>query len=157
MELGNGRSSCKTCEGQENFWTQSIKKKNTFNLLQDIVVELKEYDEAKWTDLTVADLFPDMLLDAKVLMSKCVKEELGVIGIVLHLYTGTAFFSPSFLKAKNVNLISRAFEGTNFVQQVRRRKATPQNKNPCSLVESCTKILLQKSHPILPMQVVSLC
>ena len=34
---------------------------DSFNLLQDIVAELKEYDEAKWTDLTVADLFPDML------------------------------------------------------------------------------------------------
>ena len=38
-----------------------------FNLLQDIVVELKEYDEDKWSHLTVTDLFPDMLRDAKVL------------------------------------------------------------------------------------------
>ena len=187
------RSSCKTCEGQENFWTQSIRKilstlpadivapfledglidsddddflpdlqtiqpqlrqlltSDNFNLLQDIVVELKEYDDAKWFGLTEADLFPDMLQDAKVLMSKCVKEELGVIENVLHSYTGRAFFSPSFLKAKTANLIARAFEGTNFVQQIRRRKATPHNKTPCSLVEACTKLLLQKSHPILPM------
>ena len=81
-----------------------------------------------------ADLFPDMLRDAKELMSKCVKEELGVIGNVLHSYTGRAFFSPSFLKAKNANLIARAFKGTNFVLQIKRRKATPQNKTPCSLV-----------------------
>ena len=101
----------------------------------------------------VANLFPDMLQDAKVLMSKCVKEELGVIGNILHSYPGRAFFSPSFLKAKNANLIARVFEGINFVQKIRRRKATPQNKNPCSLVEACTKMLLQKSHPILPMQV----
>ena len=86
-------------------------------------------------------------------MSTHVKEELGVIGNVLHSYTRRTFFSPSFLKAKNVNLIARAFEGTNFVQQIRRRKATRQNKNPCSLVDAWTKILLQKSHPILPMQV----
>ena len=126
---------------------------DNFNLLQDIVVELKEYNKEKWAGLTVADLFPDMLRDAKVLMSKCVKEELGMIGNIFHSYTGTAFFSPSFLKAKNANLIARAFEGTNFVQQIRRRKATPQNRNPYSLVEACTKILLQKSHPILLMQV----
>ena len=94
-----------------------------------------------------------MLQDAKVLMSKCVKDELGVIGNVLHSYTGRAFFSTSFLKAKNANLIARAFEETIFVQQIRRRKATPQNRNPCSLVEACTKILLQKSYPILTMQV----
>ena len=130
---------------------QQLLSSDNFNLLQDIVVKLKEYNEAKWTDLTVANLFPDMLRDEKVLMSKCINEELGVIGNVLHSYT--AFFSPSFLKAKNANLIARAFEGTNFAQQIRRRKATPQNKNPCSLVEACTKILLQKSHPILPMQV----
>ena len=86
-------------------------------------------------------------------MCKHVKEELGVIRNVLHSYTGRAFFSPSFLKANNANLIARAFKGTNFVQQIRRRKATPQNKNPCSLVEARSKMLLQKSHPILPMQV----
>ena len=73
---------------------------DNFNLLQDIVVELKEYNKEKWASLTVADLFPDMLRDAKVIMSKCVKEELGMIGNILHLYTGRAFFSPSFLKAK---------------------------------------------------------
>ena len=80
-------------------------------------------------------------------MSKYVKDELAVIGNVLHSYTGRAFFSPSFLKTKNANLIARAFEGTNFVQQIRKRKATPQNKNPCSLVEACTKILLTPLSP----------
>ena len=59
---------------------------DNFNLLQDIVVELKEYNEEKWAGLTVADLFPDMLRDAKVLVSKCVKEELGMIGNILHSY-----------------------------------------------------------------------
>ena len=72
---------------------------------------------------------------------------------MLHSYTGRAFFSPSFLKAKNANLIARAFEGTNVHKLVIRRKTTHKSKNPCSLVEACTKILLQKSHPILPMQV----
>ena len=126
---------------------------DNFNLLQDIVVELKEYDKEKWAGLTVADMFPDMLRDAKVLMSKCVKEELGMTGNILHSYAGKAFFSLSFLKVKNANPIARAFEGISFVQQIRMRKTTPQNRNPCSLVEACTKILLQKSHLILPVQV----
>ena len=42
---------------------------------------------------------------------------------------------------RDANLIARAFGGTNFVHQIRRRKATPQNKNPCSLVEACTVLL----------------
>ena len=124
-----------------------------FNLLQDIVVELKEYDEDKWSHLTVTDLFPDMLRDAKVLMAKCLKEELGVIANILHSYTGRAFFSQSFLKATNANLIARAFKGTNFVQQIQRRKTTQQSPNPITLVEASTKILLLKSYPIIPMQV----
>ena len=75
---------------------QQLLTNDNFNLLQDIVVELKEYNEAKWTDLTVADLFRDMLRDAKVLMSKCVKDKLGVIGNELHSYTGRAFSVPAF-------------------------------------------------------------
>ena len=118
---------------------------DNFNLLQDIVVKLKEHDDAKWSDLMAVDLFPDMLRDAKVLMSKCVKEELGVIGNILHSFTGRAFFSPSFLKDKNANLIARAFKGTNFVQHIRRRKATPHNKTPCSLVEHAQNCYF-KSH-----------
>ena len=124
-----------------------------FNLLQDIVVELKECDEDKWSHLTVTDLFPDILRDAKVLMAKCLKEELGVIANILHSYTGRAFFSQSFLKATNANLIARAFEGKNFVQQIQRRKTTQQSPNPISLVEASTKILLLKSYSIIPMQV----
>ena len=115
-----------------------------FNLLQDIVVELKEYDEDKWSHLTVTDLFPDMLRDAKVLMAKCLKEELGLIANVLHSYTGRAFFSQSFLKATNANLIARAFEGTNFVQQIQRRK----QHNKVQIQLACTKILLLKYTPL---------
>ena len=42
---------------------------STYYLLQDMVAELKEYNEAKWSDLTVSDLFQEMLRDAYILMS----------------------------------------------------------------------------------------
>ena len=35
----------------------------SFKLLEDIAVELKEYAPDKWQHLTVSDLFPDMLCD----------------------------------------------------------------------------------------------
>ena len=81
--------------------------------MQDIAVELKEYAPDKWQNLMVSDLFPNMLHDSKVLVSKCTKDEIRIIGTVL--YTLRAFFNATFTKAKNANIITRAFEGNNFV------------------------------------------
>ena len=89
----------------------------SFNLLQDIAVELKEYAPDKWQNLMVLDLFPNMLRGSKILVSKCTKDEIRIIGTVLETYTCRAFFNATFMKAKNANIITRAFEGNNFVQE----------------------------------------
>ena len=65
----------------------------------------------------VLDLFPDMLCDSKILVSKCAKDEIRIIGTVLETHTRRAFFNATFMKAKNANIITRAFEGNNFVQE----------------------------------------
>ena len=88
----------------------------SFKLLEDIAVELKGYAPDKWQHLTMSDLFPDMLHDRKVLVAKCTKEEIRIISTVLEAYTLRAFFNTSFTKARNANIMTRAFEGTNFVQ-----------------------------------------
>ena len=75
----------------------------------------KEYAPDKWQHLTVSDLFPDMLRDAKVLVAKCTKDKIRIIGTVLEAYTLRAFFNASFTKARNANIITRAFEGTNLI------------------------------------------
>ena len=125
----------------------------SFNLLQDIAVELKEYAPDKWQNLMVSDLFPDMLRDSKVLVSKCTKDEIRIIGTVLESYTCRAFFNATFTKAKNANIITRAFEGNNFVQEVSKTRHVCHNKNPETFKQQCLKLLLDRRYPLLPLQV----
>ena len=93
----------------------------SFNLLQDITVELKEYAPDKWQNLMVSDLFPDMLCDSKVLVSKCTKDEIRIIGTVLEMYTCRAFFNATFTKAKMPILLQGQ---NNFVQEVSRQNVS---------------------------------
>ena len=75
-------------------------------------------------------------------MSTCIVKDLNVIEKVLYNYTGRSFISSSFNKAKNCNLISGAFEGTNFVDEIHKKDQKNNNvHNPKSLQEisiSCT-------------------
>ena len=108
---------------------QQLLTSQSFKLLEDIAVELKEYAPDKWQHLTVSDLFPDMLRDLKVLVAKCTKYEIRIIGNVLESYTSRAFFNVTFAKARNANLITRAFEGTNFVKEVSKPRAVCMKKD----------------------------
>ena len=101
----------------------------SFKLLEDITVELKEYAPDKWQHLTVSDLFSDMLHDSKVLVAKCTKDKIRIIGNVLETYTSRAFFNATYTKARNANLITRAFEGTNFVQEVSKPRPVHMKKD----------------------------
>ena len=120
-----------------------------FKLLEDITVELKEHAPDKWQHLTVSDLFPDMLHDSKVLISKYTKDEIRIIGTVLESYTSRAFFNATFTKARNANIITRTF----FVEEVSKPRPVCMKKNPDSLKQQCLKLLLDRSYPLLPLQV----
>ena len=132
---------------------QQLLTSQSFKLLEDIAIELKEYAPDKWQHLTVSDLFPDMLHDSKVFVAKCTKDEIRIIGTVLESYTSRAFFNATFTKARNANIITRAFEGTNFVQEVSKPRPVHMKKNPDSLKQQCLKLLLDRSYPLLPLQV----
>ena len=98
---------------------QQLLTSQSFKLLENIAVELKEYAFDKWQHLTVSDLFPDILCDSKVLFAKCTQDEIRIISNVSESYTSRAFFNTTFTKARNANIIIRAFEGTNFVQEAK--------------------------------------
>ena len=88
-----------------------------------------------------------------VLVAKCTKDEIRIIGTVLQTYTSRAFFNAVFTKARNANIITRAFEGTNFVEEVSKPRPVQMKKNPDSLKQQCLKLLLDRSYPLLPLQV----
>ena len=132
---------------QSGLW-QLLTSQN-FKLLEDITVEFKENAPDKWKHLTVSDLFPDMLCDSKLLVAKCTKDEIRIIGIVLESYTSRAFFNATFTKARNANIITRAFEGTNFVQEISKPRPVRMKKYPDTLKQQCLKLLLDRSYPLL--------
>ena len=131
---------------------------NNFNLLQEIIDELKELDYNKWSRWTVDDLFPDLLRNASKLMSTCIVRELNTIGKILLNYTGRSFFSSSFNKAKNCNLISGAFEGTNFVDEIGKKDRLQSNvHNPKSLFDISKMEINKNSYPSAALKVSYAC
>ena len=116
---------------QSGLW--QLLTSQSFKLLEDITLKLEECAPNKWQHLSVSDLFPDMLHDSKVLVAKCTKDEIRIISTVLELYTSRAFFNATCTKARNANLIIRAFEGTNFVKEVSKPRPVHMKKNPDSL------------------------
>ena len=128
-------------------------ERNILVALPSDIVELKEHAPDKWKQLTVSHLFPDMLSDSKLLIAKCTKDEIRIIGTVLKSYTSRAFFNATFMKARNANMITRAFEGTNFVQEISKPRCVHMKKYPDTLKQHCLKLLLERSYPLLPLQV----
>ena len=91
-----------------------------FKLLHDILEELRKVDPVKWEDVTVNDIFPNMLRNSKLLFERCSIPEIACIGKVLESYTGRSFYSTQLSKSRDVNIICKAFEGSNFVQENKR-------------------------------------
>ena len=123
-----------------------------FNLVKDILDELREYDGEKWDNVQVFELYPDMLKDSEVLYEKCHVAELAKIAKVLESYTHRTFSSYQFIKAKNVNIICKAFEGSNFVQEHKRTRSLVQY-TPSSLLHLSRAVLLHKNYPTICLQV----
>ena len=64
---------------------------------------------------------------------------------VLQVFTGRKFYSHSMGKGCNVNMISKAFEGDDFISEVK-RKFKCAVKNPISLTTQCRNVLMQSSY-----------
>ena len=114
-----------------------------FKLLEQILQELQHHNELKWSQWTVDDLFPTLLRNPHNLMKYCVVKDLEIIGRVLHSYTGHHFFSSSYNKAKNANLIGRAFEGNDLVEEMCQPIKNTVMSKPDSLVDLCKNKILQ--------------
>ena len=97
-------------------------------------------------------LYPDVLKDSEVLYEKCRVVELAKIAKVLEPYTHRSFFNHQFTKAKNVNIICKAFEGSNFVQEDQRTKSCIQH-TARNLLQLCKAVLFDNTYPTICLQV----
>ena len=126
---------------------------HNFKLLEKSPVELQSHNELKWNCWTVEDLFPNLLQNPHNLMKQCVVKDLEVIGRVLHSYTGHSFFSSSYNKAKNANIIGKAFESTDLVEEFWRNGKTVPQLNPLSLLDLCKNKILQNDYVVQSLHI----
>ena len=126
---------------------------HNFKLLEQILAELQSHNEMKWNHWTVDDLFPNLLQNPHNLMKQCVVKDLEVIGRVLHSYTGCSFFSSSYNKAKNANIIGKAFESTDLVEKICRNGKTVPQLNPLSLLDLCKNKILQNDYVVQSLHI----
>ena len=101
------------------------------SLLNEILEDLREHNPKKWLDITTEDLYPRILTSATELNRKCTIADLNLIGKVLEHKTGRRFFNSGEKKAWNINIITKAFGGENFLEIPLRRDCT--KKRPKSL------------------------
>lgn len=139
-------------EGVNNTQLYKVLTAANFNLLNDIKSDLSDYNPRKWTQRKLDKLYPEILRNPQTLNKECTAKELIIIAKILQVFTGRKFYSPSMGKGANVNMISKAFEGDDFISEVK-RKFKRAVKNPISLTTQCRNIIMQRSYADTALQV----
>ena len=88
----------------------------TCTLLATILRHLKEYNLEKWVDFETSDLYPEILCNADMIISKMVVKEMIITAKAVENATGRIWFIAKKRKHENANLIASAFDGksSNF-------------------------------------------
>ena len=120
-------------------------------LLNDIVADLKEFNERKWINLTVEELYPGLLTNSVRLNKECTAPELFVISRTLEQRTLRKFAKSGVPKAMNVNYITQAFGGETFLELP--KKKTNRVRQVPSLHSLCKKILQDAEYKLVQLQV----
>ena len=115
---------------------------------------LQVHDIVKWRDFSISSLYHNILRDAQNLNSKCLVKELEIISDAMKSETGRNFYSKSFLKATNVNIISRAF-GCKYDIAGKKKKTIA--KKPEQLQALCRNVITTQNYLIECLQVPIAC
>ena len=87
-----------------------------------------------------------------LLFERCRIPEITWIEKVLESYTGRSFYSTHLSKSRNVNIICKAFEGGNFVQENKKIRQANMNSMK-TLVQLSKGIILNNLYPTVCLQV----
>ena len=79
---------------------ETVLKSESNNLLNNILNELKRFNEDKWGPKTADDLFPGILNDSQVLVKETNVKELTIIAMELRCLTGRVWQSANMLKSE---------------------------------------------------------
>ena len=121
------------------------------SLLNDILSDLKEFNGKKWANVTCEQLFPGILADPSRLNKECTLVELNVISRAIEQRTGRKFVKSGTLKAVNVNMISEAFGGENFLLVQQRRSFNAHRVESLQCI--ARKVLMDNEYKLLQLQI----
>ena len=126
----------------------AVLSSNGCSLLREILQDLQEYSEKKWSGLTTKDIYPDILCNTENLMAECTVKELNLIARAMENHTGRVWFKSSNRKLENCNLITSAFEGMQIEIQ---QNSQPTKKNVVKSLRFLCKETVEKDvfHPLV--------
>ena len=126
-------------------------KSDRCSILENILNELSNVNNAKWSAWTIDDLYPEILTNGNCLMKEATVKELYIISQELRCATGRTWHSSNMVKS-DVNSIVKAFGGEVLVQE-----NIPKHKkscfNPKTLVQACTKTIKGNNFPAEHLQI----
>ena len=121
-------------------------------LLTNILTQLRVFNSVKWDEKSIEYLYTHLLTDGNELYKVCILKELSIIATEIRCFTGRLWFSASFLKAENVNIIVSAFGGTKMhVNESLRRKEKKFQPDTLVVLSSC--ILKNETYPVEHLQI----
>ena len=124
---------------------------NKFGLVSDIVTELQNSNPDKWSTLTPEKCYNGILKDASTMMASCTIKDIQCLSRIMEMHTGRMWYSPKFIKAVNVNIIS-AFDG-HVIIATHNKGSKNQTKHVKSLFIMCKDVLKDSKYPLICLQV----
>ena len=123
---------------EQNTNFETYLKSGECPLLENILNELQRKNVQKWESVTLDELFSEYLLNGQALLKETNLKEIGIIFLELRCITGCIWHTNDMLKAEKVNVIVKAFCGTNFAEVKQRTKKI---HNPNLLILCCTNVI----------------
>ena len=126
-------------------------KHSDIKILDEILSDLKEFNQKKWANVSSEYLYPKLLTNVTEFNKVCTVPELALIGKAVEHKTGRKFFLSGVPKAVNVNTIAKAFGGDEFLALPARRENM--KKKIKSLQQMAKEILSHDEYKTEQLQV----
>ena len=135
-----------------NMTLEEYLKSGSCSLLENILNELKNVNQDKWSLKSTDDLYPELLTSRDNLMADLTVKELQVISQELQCITGQTWHTSNMLKFEIVNSIVKGFGGEIVTtgNSTRRKKMCFNAEN---LMQICTNAIKLASFPVQHLQI----
>ena len=121
-------------------------------MLENILNELKNVNQDKWSLKSTDDLYPELLTSGDILMADLTVKELQVISQELRCITGQTWHTSNMLKSEIVNSVVKGFGG-EIVTTGNSTRCKKMCFNVENLMQICTNTIKLTSFPVQHLQI----